>query len=340
MKELDYVLDLQRSLPLPESVPYPKAPTGSKRYLSDEDKRACHLALQWIFSEEEREALKLRVLGVAEGQDGMSLSSSESEVYVKALLQDFLHLVVAVLKKAETTYSSIPKTLDETWQLRGLRSMLVPIGDFMSHISADSELLKWILEEWLAGLLGQTYISIIQGNSTNKSKEQEETEDAEAYAEEDADDIDNDSPTTISGTVLKWLKLASTTNRYCTRLSKLDVDRIGTFCIVGTARTTETEMEPWDQTVKICYRHCEPDSNWDSKAQTAISLLESRATSDQEPDRRWLAFTSKQKPKNSGVPHCEAVLAALHLQAVLGLIVRLLLHKPSHTYIQSVLHAN
>src|SRR5690606_38578277 len=136
-----------------------------------------------------------------------------------------------------------------------VRDALVDYSKFFDIMLSQSALFPWIMEDWLSGVLENTYAAHDLRIRQEKGKEpraQDSRISDTDVGDDDADDILQEYPTTISKRIMKWLRLTFATFRYARDLSKQTEFKLADFRIVET-KVPDQEMKDWRDTIKTIY---------------------------------------------------------------------------------------
>ncbi|RPA79484.1 hypothetical protein BJ508DRAFT_328206 [Ascobolus immersus RN42] len=261
--------------------------------------------------ESEKEAFdNLPIFGPA-----IDLSEQLNDETIQQMLQAFVRLLIAVLSQTGSVYDDIPSTPSP--------SDLLTTGNRLSQASAffyvlqhaQSKLLGWVLNDWLAPQLEERYEDMMREEALQSEADETEVEDNE-LGDEEADELEPVVSESISTRLVKYLRLCFATYRYAREISVIDPKLFAEFSIVATTYTDKS-TEDWRDTVKAAYEEFGGE-HWRKKSDAVIAQVETLATSGEQLDKAWLRFTRQRPQVNDGVSHCEATLASLYLAAKLG----------------------
>ncbi|RPA75160.1 hypothetical protein BJ508DRAFT_339163 [Ascobolus immersus RN42] len=313
-----------RGARLPQSKVYPTKMLDQTLacYFSSEDMKAIHALSEHAFTPQERADhgfSQKRIFATTTCLDPTSTSVPiPNEVDIWVLLVEFVKVLVAALEQARYTYASLPETSPTHEDIQHFRKVIKAVSRFFNYLLYSSPLLKWIIEQWLCATLTNRYSKMVYASQSRRDLRKASEQLELTPGDENADEVS--SPQTISGKIIKWLKLSFATYRYAAELGSITKYQLADFYAIGvtSSKGKELPLEPWKDTVREVYRICEGGKNWEKNATACISEVERRASTRFLEDRKWVAFTTINRNSDNRSPHCFTSIASLHLLSKVG----------------------
>lgn len=335
------------------SRPYAGDEYRLSSYLSSEDLTEIHSIRPFISNSlPENEKQKFNNLLIFR-QDLSQLDQRKKREVIQEILENFLHVLLAVLRCARDAYDIVLPTrsastsaadppTDSSASTKSAPSVPTPaaLRKFASHLCeishffyilhlSRSKILQWVLNVWLIGTLEDGFRKLRFSASLPPAGDQEEEDEDCELGDEDADNIDSVEAKFAAEKISLYLRLSFATYRYAREISWVDNIRVGRMAILSVGCTDKT-AEDWKDTVRFVYKQFgqnedtfaneeyieegETDAdNWEERCRSVIEQIEFLSRSGDTATRNWLKFARQSKQANQGACHCEAILAALFL---------------------------